>query len=85
MSPPSDCSSCASRANNELYEIIAWLEAAGCPVADPHTFILEDGGMKTIDEAQLAFKQQNDPLGLLNPGKMKAFTSMACPAAERSA
>ena len=52
-----------------LYEIIAWLEAAGCPVADPHTFILEDGGMKTIDEAQLAFKRQNDPLGLLNPGK----------------
>jgi hypothetical protein len=56
-----------------LYEIIAWLEAAGCRVADPHTFILEDGGMKTVDEAQLAFKKQNDPLGLLNPGKMKAW------------
>jgi FAD/FMN-containing dehydrogenase len=57
-----------------LREIIAWLEAAGCPVADPHTFILEDGGMKTVDEAQLAFKRQNDPLGLLNPGKMKAWS-----------
>ena len=60
------------------------LEAAGCPVADPHTFILEDGGMKTIDEAQLAFKRQNDPLGLLNPGKMKAFAA-ACPAVGRPA
>ena len=68
-----------------LYEVIAWLEAAGCPVADPHTFILEDGGMKTIDEAQLAFKRQNDPLGLLNPGKMKAFNPPACPAAGRPA
>jgi FAD/FMN-containing dehydrogenase len=68
-----------------LYEIIAWLEAAGCPVADPHTFVLEDGGMKTIDEAQLAFKRQNDPLGLLNPGKMKAFSPTACPAAGRPA
>ena len=68
-----------------LYEIIAWLEAAGCPVADPHTFILEDGGMKTIDELQLAFKRQNDPLGLLNPGKMKAFSSTSCPVVERPA
>jgi FAD/FMN-containing dehydrogenase len=58
-----------------LYEIIAWLEAAGCPVADPHTFILEDGGMKTIDAAQLAFKRRADPLGLLNPGKMKAWSA----------
>jgi FAD/FMN-containing dehydrogenase len=57
-----------------LREIIAWLEAAGCPVADPHTFILEDGGMKAVDGAQLAFKRQNDPLGLLNPGKMKAWS-----------
>jgi FAD/FMN-containing dehydrogenase len=58
-----------------LYEIIRWLEAAGCPVADPHTYILEDGGMKTVDKAQLAFKRQTDPLGLLNPGKMKAWTA----------
>ncbi len=56
-----------------LYEIIRWLEDNGCPVADPHTYILEDGGMKTVDTAQLAFKRRTDPLGLLNPGKMKAW------------
>lgn len=61
-----------------LYEIIGWLESSGIPVADPHTFILEDGGMKTVDQAQLAFKQQNDPLGLLNPGKMKAWKAAPC-------
>jgi FAD/FMN-containing dehydrogenase len=62
------------RNEKRLYEIIRWLESAGCPVADPHTYILEDGGMKTVDEAQLAFKRRTDPLGLLNPGKMKAWT-----------
>ncbi|HTR87388.1 MAG TPA: FAD-binding oxidoreductase [Reyranella sp.] len=61
------------RSEQRLYEIIRWLEANGVPVADPHTFILEDGGMKTVDQAQLAFKRRNDPKGLLNPGKMKAW------------
>ncbi len=65
-----------------LYEIIRWLEANGCPVADPHTYILEDGGMKTVDEAQLAFKRRTDPLGLLNPGKMKAWSPHARDPAE---
>jgi FAD/FMN-containing dehydrogenase len=58
-----------------LYEIIGWLEANDIPVADPHTYILEDGGMKQVDEAQLAFKRRADPLGLLNPGKMKSWVS----------
>ncbi len=62
-----------------LYEIIRWLESHGCPVADPHTYILEDGGMKTVDQAQLAFKRQADPLGLLNPGKMKAWDAQGEP------
>jgi FAD/FMN-containing dehydrogenase len=57
-----------------LYEIIGWLEANGVPVADPHTYILEDGGMKQVDETQLAFKRRADPLGLLNPGKMKSWS-----------
>lgn len=61
-----------------LYDIIGWLESSGVPVADPHTFILEDGGMKTVDQAQLAFKRQNDPLGLLNPGKMQAWSATPC-------
>ena len=31
------------------------------------------GGMKTVDEAQLAFKHRADPLGLMNPGKVRAW------------
>jgi FAD/FMN-containing dehydrogenase len=58
-----------------LNEIIAIHEARGCPVFNPHTYILEDGGMKVTDAAQLAFKRVADPLGLLNPGKMRGWTS----------
>jgi FAD/FMN-containing dehydrogenase len=56
-----------------LRDIIRELEAAGALVFNPHTFLLEEGGMKRVDEAQLAFKRKADPKGLLNPGKMAAF------------
>lgn len=56
-----------------LREIIAIHEAAGCPVFDPHQYTLEEGGMKRVDGAQLAFKRETDPKGLLNPGKMIAW------------
>ncbi|MGG6295372.1 FAD-binding oxidoreductase [Leptolyngbya sp. AN02str] len=56
-----------------LNEIIKYHEAQGAFIANPHTYILEDGGRKTIDPVQLAFKEQVDPYGLLNPGKMKAW------------
>ena len=63
-----------------LRAIIADLEAHGITVFDPHTYVLEDGGMKQTDPAQLAFKHQADPLGLLNPGKMRGWSG-ALPAA----
>ena len=36
-------------------------------------YVLEDGGMKQTDQQQLDFKRKVDPLGLFNPGKMRAF------------
>ncbi|MEB3359053.1 MAG: FAD-binding oxidoreductase [Synechococcales bacterium] len=56
-----------------LHEIIRYHEEQGAFIANPHTFILEDGGRKTIDPVQLQFKEQVDPYGLLNPGKMRAW------------
>jgi FAD/FMN-containing dehydrogenase len=56
-----------------LYEIIKHHEDSGAFIANPHTYILEDGGRKTIDPLQLQFKARVDPYGLLNPGKMKAW------------
>ena len=56
-----------------LNEIIRYHEEKGAFIANPHTYILEDGGRKTVDVEQLKFKEKVDPYGLLNPGKMKAW------------
>ena len=56
-----------------LEEIMAIHEEMGAPIFNPHRYTLEEGGMKQIDETQLAFKREADPQGLLNPGKMIAW------------
>lgn len=56
-----------------LREIIEYHEAQGAFIANPHTYVLEDGGRKTIDTVQVNFKAQVDPYGLLNPGKMRGW------------
>lgn len=58
-----------------LNEIIRYHEENGVFIANPHTYILEDGGRKTIDTNQLQFKEKVDPYGLMNPGKMKAWNT----------
>jgi FAD/FMN-containing dehydrogenase len=58
-----------------LNEIIEYLESKGAFVANPHVYTLEDGGSKQIDPVKLAFKKQSDPMGLLNPGKMRGWTA----------
>jgi FAD/FMN-containing dehydrogenase len=56
-----------------LDEIMAIHEEMGAPIFNPHRYTLEEGGMKQTDAAQLAFKREADPRGLLNPGKMIAW------------
>ena len=56
-----------------LDEIIRYHEEHGVGIANPHTYILEDGGRKVINREQLEFKRMVDPHGLLNPGKMRAW------------
>ena len=57
-----------------LEDLIVQLEAMGLPVFNPHRVTLEEGGMKQTDANQLAFKHETDPKGLLNPGKMIAWS-----------
>lgn len=57
-----------------LNEIIHYHEKKGAFIANPHTYILEDGGMKTVNPEQLNFKEMVDPYGLMNPGKMRAWS-----------
>jgi FAD/FMN-containing dehydrogenase len=56
-----------------LNEIIAYHESKGAVIFNPHTYLIEDGGMKMVNLTHLHFKQQVDPYGLLNPGKMRAW------------
>ncbi len=51
-------------------EIIRYHEENGAGIANPHTYLLEGGGRRTIDSPQLNFKKEVDPYGLMNPGKM---------------
>jgi len=58
-----------------LEALITRLESDfGITIFNPHRVTLEEGGMKKTDPAQLAFKREADPKGLLNPGKMIAWT-----------
>jgi FAD/FMN-containing dehydrogenase len=58
-----------------IYEIIAAFEAAGIGIANPHVLTIEEGSnYRRVPGDQLGFKRRVDPLGLLNPGKMRDFT-----------
>ncbi len=64
------------RGHAAMYQLIAELEARdGCTIFDPHAITIEDGGMKEIDNAQIEFKRQADPYGLMNPGKTRGWTA----------
>lgn len=56
-----------------LNEIIRYHEEQGAFIANPHTYIIEDGGRKRMDPQQVKFKEMVDPYGLLNPGKMRTW------------
>lgn len=58
---------------DRLTEIIEFHESQGVFIANPHTYILEDGGMKVVDQNQLNFKRMVDPYGLMNPNKMRGW------------
>lgn len=60
-----------------LNEIIHYHEARGIFIPNPHVYILEDGGRKTVDVAQVKFKEMVDPYGLMNPGKMRGWMERA--------
>jgi hypothetical protein len=56
-----------------LREIIAYCAEIGVGIANPHTYILEDGGHHSNLPDKRALKAELDPGGLLNPGKMRTY------------
>lgn len=61
-----------------LQEIMDIFRTNGVRINDPHVHIVEDGRTNgELPEAVLAAKKRFDPLGLLNPGKARAFMKAA--------
>ena len=54
----------------QLNEIIADCSSLGAIIFNPHVLTVEGGGLGVTDADQVKAKQNYDPKGLLNPGKL---------------
>ena len=54
----------------EIDAVIAFCEEIGVQVANPHSYIVKEGGMVKDIGSIVEFKRGTDPFGLLNPGKL---------------
>ena len=59
-----------------LDEIIDYHREHGVHVANPHTYLIEEGNRRFIDPRQVAAKRRMDPHGLLNPGKLQGWEAV---------
>ena len=51
-------------------DTVRFCESLGMTVMNPHSYVVQEGGMVGNIEPVLAFKAQTDPYRLLNPGKV---------------
>ena len=58
-----------------LNEIMAIYRAHGVQINNPHVYIVEDGKQNNLDPAVVKMKERFDPIGLLNPGKLRSWAS----------
>ncbi|HEY3756159.1 MAG TPA: FAD-binding oxidoreductase [Opitutaceae bacterium] len=63
----------AFRSEERLQEILAACAELEIFIANPHTFLLEEGGRHPNIAEKRALKTEMDPFALLNPGKMKTY------------
>ena len=54
----------------QIDAVIAYCEQIGVHVANPHSYVVKEGGMVKDIAGVVAFKERTDPFGLLNPGKL---------------
>jgi FAD/FMN-containing dehydrogenase len=54
-----------------LQELLDYCAEIGVIIANPHTYFLEDGGRIPNLDGKRKFRNEIDPAGLLNPGKMR--------------
>ena len=59
--------------DERLEEIMQIHRDHGVFIADPHVYIVEDGKQGQVNPDVVATKMRFDPLGLLNPGKLRGW------------
>ena len=58
-----------------LNEIMQIYREHGVTINNPHVYVLEDGKQGQLNPAVIEIKRRYDPLGLLNPGKMRSWSA----------
>ncbi len=61
------------RSDERLNEIMQIHRDHGVYIANPHVYIVEDGKQGQVNPDVVAAKVRMDPLGLLNPGKLRGW------------
>lgn len=64
------------KTKEHLYEMISFCESIGVKIFDPHTNLLEKGGWEAYIDSVVQKKNENDPHGLLNPGKIGVINDL---------
>jgi FAD/FMN-containing dehydrogenase len=64
------------RGFEQMTRLYKAFEAEGVRIANAHTFLLQNGGMKDLDAAQIDFKRAVDPHLLMNPGKVAGLDDL---------
>ena len=59
------------RGEAHLANVMRGMAGDGAQVANNHTFLVKEGGMKPLDGEDAAFKRAMDPYDLMNPGKLR--------------
>lgn len=59
---------------DRLNAIMRSFEDDGCTINNPHIFKLEDGGRFDPEGRKMAFRKRVDPMGLMNPGKLRSLS-----------
>jgi hypothetical protein len=59
--------------DERLNQIMQLHREHGVYIANPHVYIVEDGKQGQVNPDVVATKMRFDPLGLLNPGKLRGW------------
>jgi FAD/FMN-containing dehydrogenase len=62
------------RSDQRLDEVMQIHREHGVYIANPHVFMVEDGKQGQVNPDVVATKLRFDPMGLLNPGKLRGWT-----------